>query len=97
MSVLRVMLKHAGYYVLMSVLLALFAGPYTRNLLLIVCSAALSVSMFATVIGLLLDGEVGLAAQRISAWCLRGSAIATAIAIIACIGLGNILRLFAGG
>ena len=56
---------------------------------------ALSVSMFASIIQLLLDGSVGAAAQKISAWCLRGTVIVTAIVVIAGIGVGNIAKVFA--
>lgn len=97
MSVLRVMLKYVGYYILIMVLISIFAGSPIRGLLITLCGAALSVSMFAAIIQLLIDGSIGAAAQKVSAWCLRGTAITTAIVVIAGIGVGNIARLFTGG
>ena len=96
MSVLRVMFKYAGYYVLMTALISLFAGPTAKGLLLQLCGAALSVSMFASIIQLLTDGKVGITAEKVSAWCLRGTAIVSAIVVITGIGFGNIIRLFTG-
>ncbi len=97
MSVLRVMLKHVGYYVLIMVLVSFFTASPVRGMLVSLCGAALSVSMFATIIQLLLGGSTGYAAQKISAWCLRSTAIITAIVVIGGLGIGNIARVFAGG
>ncbi len=96
MNVLRVMLKYVGYYVLVMALISFFAASPVKGALLTLCGAALSVSMFAAVIQLLLDGSVGAAAQKVSAWCLRGTVITTAIVVIAGIGIGNIARVFTG-
>lgn len=97
MSVLRVMLKYVGYYILIMILISIFAGSPIRELLITLCGAALSGSMFAAIIQLLIDGSIGVAAQKVSAWCLQGTAITTAIVVIASIGVGNIARLFTGG
>ena len=97
MSVLRVMLKYVGYYILIMALISVFVSSQIKGYLIILCGAALAVSMFAAIIQLLLDGSVGATAQKISAWCLRGTVIVTAIAVIAGIGFGNIAKLFAGG
>lgn len=97
MSVLRVMLKYVGYYILITLLISIFAAPSVREILITFCGAALSVSMFAAIIQLLLDGSTGAIAQRISAWCFRGTVIITAIVVIAGIGIGNIAKVFVGG
>ena len=97
MNVLRVMLKYVGYYILIMALISVFAASSIRGPLMTLCGGALAVSMFAAVIQLLLDGSVGIAAQKVSAWCLCGTAITTAIVVIAGIGLGNIVRVFTGG
>ena len=94
MNVLRVMLKYVGYYILIMALISIFASSPIRGFLITLCGAALSVSMFASVIQLLISGRIGAAAEKVSAWCLRGTAITTAIVIIAGIGLENIRRLF---
>ena len=96
MNVLRVMLKHAGYYILVMVLISVFSALPVRGALTTLCGAALSVSMFAAIMQLLLDGTVGATAQKVSAWCLRGTAITTAIVVIAGIGIGNIAKVFVG-
>lgn len=95
MNVLRVMLKYVGYYILIMALISIFASSPVRGALITLCGVALSVSMFASIIQLLLDGSVGAAAQKISAWCLRGTVIVTAIVVIAGIGVGNIAKVFA--
>ncbi len=97
MNVLRVMLKYVGYYILIMALISIFAGSPIRGWLITLCGAALSVSMFAAIIQLLLDGSVVAAAQKVSAWCLRGTAIVTAIVVIGGIGVGNIAKVFIGG
>ena len=97
MSVLKAMLKYVGYYILVMALLSVFAGESVRELLITLCGAALSVSMFATIIHLLIGGSIGVAAQKVSAWCLRGTIITASIVIIANIGLLNITRVFTGG
>ena len=97
MNVLRVMMKYVGYYILIMALISIFAAASVRGLLITLCGAALSVSMFAAIIQLLLDGSIGATAQKISAWCLRGTAITTAIVVIAGFGFGNIVNVFAGG
>ena len=97
MNVLRVMLKYVGYYILIMTLIAIFASSPIRGLLITLCGAALSVSMFAAIIQLLFDGSIGAVAEKVSAWCLRSTAITTAIVVIAGIGLENIGRLFIGG
>lgn len=94
MSVLRLMLKYVGYYILIIVLLAVFSRPAVRELLCTLCGAALSVSMFASVIELLLGGSIGTAARKISSWLLRGTVITTAIVVISGLGFDNIARLF---
>ena len=96
MSVLRLMLKYVGYYILVMILLAVFSRPAVRELLSTLCGAALSVSMFASVIQLLLGGSIGAAAQRTASWLLRGTVIITAIVVIAGLGFDNIARLFTG-
>ena len=97
MNVLRIMLKYAGYYILIEGLIAVFAAPPTKGALSALCGAALAVAMFAAVLQLLLDGSIGAAAQRISSWCWRGTVIVTAIVIISGIGIGNIIKVFSGG
>lgn len=97
MNVLRVMLKYVGYYILIIALISIFASSPVSGALITLCGAALSISMFASIIQLLLDGSVGAAAQKVSAWCLRGTVIVTAIVVIAGIGVGNIAKVFAGG
>ncbi len=95
MNVLRIMLRHAGYYIIVLALISLFAGAYFREWLITLCGAALSVSMFSAIAELLLGDSIGEGAQRVSVWCLRGTAITTAIVIIARFGIDNILKLFA--
>lgn len=97
MNVLRVMLRYVGYYVLITVSISFFGAAPARGLLNTVCGAALSVSMFAAIIQLLIDGDIGLAAQKVSAWCLRGTAIITVIVIIAGIGIDKIAKLLIEG
>ena len=96
MGILKVMLKYAGYYILVMVLLSIFAPDTVKTILLTICGAALSVSMFAAVIQLILGegGGVGAVVYKISTWCLRGTIIITAISVIAGIGLGNIAKIF---
>ena len=96
MNVLRLMLKYVGYYILIMGLLAVFSRSAVRELLSTLCGAALSVSMFASVIQLLLGGSIGTTAQKISSWLLRGTVIITAIVVIAGLGFDNIARLFSG-
>lgn len=97
MDVLRVMLKYAGYYIMITASISFFGAVPVRGVLNTVCGAALSVSMFAAIIQLLIDGDIGLAAHRVSAWCLRGTVIITAIVIIAGIGIDKIAKLFITG
>lgn len=97
MNVLRIMLKYVGYYILIMVLISFFAPTSVREALTLLCGAALSVSMFAAVFQLVVDGQAGVTAQRISAWCLRGTAIIAAIAVIAGIGINNIAKVFTAG
>ena len=96
MNVLRLMLKYVGYYILIMGLLAVFSRSAVRELLRTLCGAALSVSMFASVIQLLLGGSIGTTAEKISSWLLRGTVIITAIVVIAGLGVDNIARLFIG-
>lgn len=96
MSVLRLMMKYAGYYVLFMVLISSFAASPTRGMLTALCGAALSVSMFAAIVQLLLDGSVGAVAQKVSSWCFRITVITTGIVVIAGIGIDNIVKVFAG-
>ena len=97
MSILRVMTKHVGYYVLMMVLISFFAAASVRGLLITLCGAALSVSMFAVIAQLLLEGSAGATAQKISTWCLRSTAIVTAIVVIGGFGIENIIKVFSRG
>lgn len=97
MNVLRVMLRYVGYYILIMALISMFAGASVRESLITLCGGALSVSMFAAVAQLLLNGRCGSMAQRVSAWCLRGTVITTAIVVITGLGLGNIAKLFTAG
>jgi len=94
MNVLNVMLKHIKYYIFMMILMSWFVTPSLQNLLITLCGAAIFVSMFATILQLFFDGCIGSGAQMVSAWCLRGTAILTGIAVIATIGVGNIIKLF---
>ena len=96
MSVLRLMMKYAGYYVLFLVLISSFAASPTREMLTTLCGAALSVSMFAAIVQFLLDGSAGAVAQKVSSWCFRITAITTGIVVIAGIGIDNIVKVFAG-
>ena len=66
MSVLRLMMKYAGYYVLFLVLISSFAASPTREMLTTLCGAALSVSMFAAIVQFLLDGSAGAVAQKVA-------------------------------
>lgn len=94
MSVLRVMLKYVGCYILTVTLISIFAAPSMKGVLTTLCGAALSVSMFAAVIQLLLGGSVGTIAQKVSAWSFRGTVIITTIVVIAGIGIDNIAKVF---
>ena len=85
-----------GALAVVMILLAVFSRPAVRELLSTLCGAALSVSMFASVIQLLLGGSIGAAAQRTASWLLRGTVIITAIVVIAGLGFDNIARLFSG-
>lgn len=96
MSILREMVKYAESYVLMVVLISLFAASSVRGMMITLCGAALSVSMFASIAQLLLDGTAGAVAQKVSAWCMRSTAIVTAIVVISGFGVGNIAKMFAG-
>lgn len=97
MNVLRLMLKYVGYYILIMGLLAVFSRSAVKELLSALCGAALSVSMFASVIQLLLGGSIGATAQKAASWLLRGTVVITAIVVIAGLGFDNIARLFIGG
>lgn len=97
MNILRVMTKHVGYYVLMMILVSFFAAASVRGLLITLCGAALSVSMFAAIAQLLLEGNVGATAHKISTWCLRSTAIVTAIVVIGGFGIENIIKVFSRG
>lgn len=94
MDVLRIMLKYVGYYILIMALISIFAADAVKGSLSTLCGAALSVSMFAAIIQLLLDGNAGAIAQKVSSWCLRGTVILTGIVVIAGIGVGNIAKVF---
>lgn len=74
-------------------IISLFALTGMKDFLFKVCGAALSVSMFAAIFQLIIGGSLGSGAQKISTWCLRGTAIITAIAVIAGYGVRNILSL----
>lgn len=95
MNVLRVMLKYAGYYILIMILISIFAAASVKGVLGTLCGAALSVSMFAAIIQLISSGSVGEIAQKISTWCFRGAMITTVIVVIAGIGIENIAKIFA--
>ncbi len=97
MNVLNVMLKHFGYYILTMIVMSWFVTSSMQNFLLTLCGAAIFVSMFATIVQLFFDGSIGCGAQKVSAWCLRGTAIITGIAVISTIGINNIVKLFVGG
>ena len=97
MSLLRVMMKHLGYYILMIILLSWFVTGTIQGILITICGAAVFISMFAAIVQLIFDGDIGAGAQRISIWCLRGTAIVTGIAVIGAIGINNIAKLFTCG
>ncbi len=94
MSILRILLRYVGYSILIMLLLFSFAESVIRDMLITLCGAALSISMFAAVFQLLLGGSAGAIAQSISAWLLRGTAVIAAIVVITEIGIGKIIRLF---
>lgn len=97
MSVLKVMMRHVGYYILTIMLISSFTSGIAHELLMTVCGAAVFISMFAAVIQLFFDGSVGAGAQKVSEWCLRGTAVTTGIAVISSIGISNIAKLFGSG
>ena len=74
-----------------------FAAASVRGLLITLCGAALSVSMFAAIAQLLLEGSAGATAQKISTWCLRSTAIVIAIVVIGGFGIENIIKVFSRG
>ena len=92
MAVLSTMIKYIGYYIVMSILIALFTGTSTQIILTKLCGAAISISMFSAVIELLLGGMAGAIAHRISEWCMRGAIIAVLTAIVSEIGMMNIIN-----
>lgn len=96
MRVLRVMLKYVGCYILTMALISIFAGSPIRDILMTLCGAALSVSMFAAIVQLFFGGNIGAMAHNITTWCLHGTIITTVIVIIAKIGFGNIVKVFTG-
>ncbi len=96
MNVLRVMLKYVGYYIMIMLLISIFAAASVKGMLGNLCGAALSISMFAAIIQLLFSGSVAEVAQKISTWCFRGTIITTVIVIITGIGIGNIVKIFSG-
>jgi len=96
MNVLRIMMKYAGYHILIMVLISSFVATPVRGVLTTFTGAVLSVSMFAAIIQLLLDGSAGTIAQKVSAWCLRITVITSAIVVITGIGIDNIVKVFVG-
>ena len=96
MNVLRKMLKYAGYYIMTMMAVGFLAPAAVSDLLTSLCGATLSVSMFAAIFQMIVGGDMGKTAGKISEWCLNGTAAVTVIAVIAGIGLDNIAGLFKG-
>ena len=94
MAVVRTMLKYTAYYIVISVVVSMFAGHDVQQHLLVLCKAALAISMFAAVFQLLLQGEAGAVAQNVSSWCLRGTTAIAIIVVVSGIGVQSISSLF---
>ena len=94
MIIVRTIIRHAAYYVLIMLVASIFSGVLINNTILNCCKAAIAISMFANIYALLCGGKSGVVAQGISAWCLRSVVIVAVVFIASGIGLRAIADFF---
>ena len=85
-----------GYYIAVSILISTMCRTGLGKSISALCGGAIFVSMFASIYSMLIGGNSGAVAQKVSTWCLRGTVITTGVLIISEIGIDKIVKAFAG-
>ena len=96
MEVIRSIGKYCGYYIVTSILIALFVDPHFKGTLYSLTAGAVTISFLSAVLSLI-TGDIGVKVFKpVSAWCLRVMFIAVSVMSAAGIGFRNIVGLFRG-
>jgi len=94
MSILRIIGKHAGQYILSVIVISLFVSQSFRPAMLTISGALIAISLFATSFSMILGEYGGNVCSSIATWSTRIMIFLVVVMSAYGIGISKILKLF---